>query len=590
MKITRIQTSNFLGVRNVDVAIQKPVALFAGKNGAGKSSLQEAIRHALTGETVRVELKKEYGQLLTEGADAGFVTVEWDGGEASLVLPKGERKVAGGEQISSALPYILDAQRFAKMSGNDRRSFLFGFMGVKLNGPAIKEKMLARGCDQKKVEMTAPMLRAGFDAAHKDAQGKARDAKAAWRTITGETYGEKKAEGWKADKPVVDQAKLDNARADLLKVDEDIAAESQKLGSMEASARHVADQAGKVSELREKAGRFARIQEKLNKDEAELAEWEKKVAETREKASGASKKPTTFSCPCCGVVLYHRLADGAAVEYVEPERKADPEAVAALPRYEIALSLLQNSVANDKRDLAAAEVAAKALAELENQTQSETPTDEQIAKQRDIISAMKNRRIGLQSEIGTLGQASIQAKAADEKTTKAAAAHADVQSWDKIADALSPDGIPADLLYEAMSPINERLKASSKEAEWPRVTIDSDMAIYSSFREGNQAQRPYALLSESEKWRVDAMIAEAVSHLAGVKLLVLDRFDVLDLKGREDLLYWLDGMAADGDIDTCLLFGTLKQMPTALPENITAFWIENGVITNERAEKCLLAA
>lgn len=86
----------------------------------------------------------------------------------------------------------------------------------------------------------------------------------------------------------------------------------------------------------------------------------------------------------------------------------------------------------------------------------------------------------------------------------------------------------------------------------------------------------YALISESEKWRADAMIAEAVSFLAGVKLLVLDRFDVLDLKGREDLLYWLEGMAQDGEIDSALIFGTLKALPAQLPEMVAAHWIENG--------------
>jgi hypothetical protein len=106
-------------------------------------------------------------------------------------------------------------------------------------------------------------------------------------------------------------------------------------------------------------------------------------------------------------------------------------------------------------------------------------------------------------------------------------------------------------------------------AEWEQVVIHSDMRITYGLRD-------YALISESEKWRTDAMIAEAVSFLAGVKLLVLDRFDVLDLKGREDLLYWLDGMAEDGDIETALLFGTLKALPAQLPETVAAYWIENG--------------
>ncbi len=69
MKITRISAQNYLGIRAADIVLDRPVQLFAGRNGAGKSSLMEGVRHALTGETVRVGLKKDYGSLLTEGAE-----------------------------------------------------------------------------------------------------------------------------------------------------------------------------------------------------------------------------------------------------------------------------------------------------------------------------------------------------------------------------------------------------------------------------------------------------------------------------------------------------------------------------------------
>lgn len=178
MKLTSIQTSNFLGARSVDVKLARPVCLFAGKNGAGKSSIQEAVRMALVGESVRVSLKKDYGALVTEGQEAGYATVEWEGGEASVVLPSGKRNLTGDAQISGALPYVLDAQRFAHLEANDRRAFLFGLMGLKTDGPAVKERLIARKCDTKKVEQVAPMLRAGFDAAQKEAQTKARECKA----------------------------------------------------------------------------------------------------------------------------------------------------------------------------------------------------------------------------------------------------------------------------------------------------------------------------------------------------------------------------------------------------------------------------
>ena len=130
MKITAIQTSNVLGARAVDVQLSKPVTLFAGKNGAGKSSLQEAIRMAMTGESVRVGLKKDYGALVTEGQESGFVEVETADASYSVVLPSGK----GLHSENPMLPFVLDAQRFARMDDKERRTFLFGLMGVKLDG------------------------------------------------------------------------------------------------------------------------------------------------------------------------------------------------------------------------------------------------------------------------------------------------------------------------------------------------------------------------------------------------------------------------------------------------------------------------
>lgn len=571
MKLTSIQTSNFLGARSVDVKLTKPVALFAGQNFAGKSSIQEAVRMALVGESVRVSLKKDYAALISDGQESGYVTVEWESGDASVVLPSGKRNLNGDEQLSASLPYVLDAQRFARLEANDRRAFLFGLMGLKTDGPAVKERLIARKCDSRKVELVAPMLRAGFDAAQKEAQAKARECKAQWKTVTGgEAYGSVKAASFKAEKPEVDAEKLNQARADLSKLDDEIDYDTGLLGAMQAVSKQASEQSARLNGLRQKAGLFARIQDKLNKDEAELKAWSAKVEETRQKARGVAHKPATFNCPCCGVVLTHRMADGAAIEYIEPENKPDPEAVANLPEYEKALKLFENSVANGKRDLADSETAANALKEIESTTAGKVPTDEEISAFKTRIDTLKQSRVNQQAGIRVLEDAARKAKEADEKTAKATALHLDVQAWDAIADALAPDGIPGEMLAEALKPINDRLATSGTDAEWPMVTIHDDMRITCGLRY-------YALLSESEKWRADAMIAEAVSFLSGVKLLVLDRFDVLDMKGREDLLIWLDVLAQDGEIDTALIFGTLKSLPAQLPNTIESIWVENGI-------------
>lgn len=168
-----------------------------------------------------------------------------------------------------------------------------------------------------------------------------------------------------------------------------------------------------------------------------------------------------------------------------------------------------------------------------------------------------------------------QAQAASENTKKAAAHHADTLAWLAIADALAPDGIPAEMLDDAIDPINASLRGHAMAAEWAETLIGSDMDILA-------AGRPYALLSESEKWRVDALIGAAIAEMSGLRMLLLDRFDVLDSKGREDLMFWLDGAVADGQIDTALVFGTMKALPAGLPETITPVWIEGGVVGEMR--------
>lgn len=571
MKIKKITAQNFIGARDIDVVLDRPVAIFAGCNGAGKSSLQEAVRMALVGESVRIGLKKDYAQLVSQGADSGFAEVETDKGTCSIVLPGGKGTHGGGD----ALRFVLDAQRFARLEPNERRAFLFGLTGIGINAKDIAERMAARGCDDGKASSIAAFLRAGFDAAQKEAQTKARECKAAWKsTANGETYGSQKAATWAAVKPDVDMATLETARADLRAMEAEIETETTRLGELQGRAKHAVSQSARLNGLRQQAGAIERVKIKLEKDAAECAEWETKVTNAQSKSVYYEAH---YECPDCGSLL--QIKNTRLVKYTPPDKAEHADAVLNLPEYERALNLLRNAVANGKRDLAQCEAAAQALAEVETAVCAAPPSDE-IDALSARIAALKHTRANQQTAIRLLEDAERAARDADEKTRRAAALHADVQQWEAIADALAPDGIPGEMLTEALGPINNRLLSSSGIAEWGRVVIHSDMRVTAELRD-------YNLLSESEKWRADAMIAEAISHLSGIKLLVLDRFDVLDVKGRSDLVCWLDAIAARNEIDTALIFGTLKAAPyeDALPQTFSAYWIENGTIKAEAAER-----
>lgn len=562
MKLTHITAQNYLGARAVDLAISTPVTLIAGKNGAGKSSLQEAIRHALGGDFVRVAKINQFGALVSDGADAGFATVTTDAGECSIVLPSGK----GVHHSHPALPFVLDAGRFARLTENERRQFLFGLFGLAPDGPAVTDALKARACEPAKIEQVRPLLRAGFGAAQKEAKDMATKSKGKWESITGDNYGKNKSANWKASKPE------ETYTREQIKIGEDLVAESeagiaeanQKLGELRAAKKARADAEARVEDLKAKAARLPSARAKLAHDQAQLDEWSPRLAEL---PPPAGEKPRTWACPCCGVILEHRHADGALVEH-QPTAAADPDIEIKRQQWTDAVALYTRSVANDQRDIAAAEAAAASLKEAEAILANTSPGYTESAEMQ-----LAGHQADKKARMATLAQmfeANRLAQLADENTKKAAAAHADVLAWLAIAEALAPDGIPAEMLASALDPINERLTDAAGMAEWSPVTINRDMDILA-------AGRPYALLSESEKWRADAMIGAAIAELSGLRLLVLDRFDVLDAQGREDLIYWLDAMGAEGLVDTALVFGTMKALPAGLPETITPEWIEGGV-------------
>ena len=570
MKITGIQTKSFLGARDVDLNLTKPVCLVVGPNGSGKSSLHEAVRQALTGESVRVHLKKDYQKLVTDGAEVGYAVVDHDGKRSAITLPNGAHEHAGDGRPPAAVSFCLDAQRFARLDANERRLFLFCLMGLQTDGPSVTARLAAKGCDPAKIEQIAPFLRSGFDAAHKESQARAREAKASWRAITGETYGSTKAITWRAPKPVTNKDAIRHHKAEIATLSQQISDGTSAVGEMQGRAKAQAEQSASLAGLRERAGKYARIADKLRRDEAELKEWQAKVEQEEGKMAQANNPVCpTYTCPSCAATLRHH--NGALVVFHQQDAVAPSGYQDKLREYRNARDVLHRSVENDRRDLASADAAAKALAEIESSGAEPAPAPEEIAAAAAGVAATKKELAAMESKLKELEADERLAEQAEKRTEAAQRHHCDVAQWESVADALAPSGIPGELLAEALGPINARLANSSSIADWLRVGIQADMTISAD------GGRPYALLSESEKWRADAMIAEAIAHLSGVRVLTLDRMDVLDLKGREDLLYWLDELADTGDIDTALITGTLKGLPARLPERIEAHWIENGV-------------
>lgn len=587
MKITNLYVSNFLGAVALDLPTPEPIQLFAGANGAGKSSVRDAVALALTADLGRVSLKKEVPALIHDGAEAAVCELQDADGDTFRVTLTAGGKITDsrkGRDNDPALQYVLDGQRFARLEDKERRGFLFGLMDLKTDGAAIVKRLVAKGADKAKVDRLAPLLRSGFPAACTEAKAKATEAKGAWRQITGETYGSEKAKTWAAPVPKHDAAGLAAVAMELQHCDVAIESWQTALGKVQAQEQRRAGLRAKLPALQAEVEKYQRVDAKLVTDRAGLAEWEQKLAATKAEAGGGARVGLVHEL---GWALNNLLFYGdplsdddehaprikAAMAAYEAEHgkvgtAGDPEAQARLPEVQRSRDLMASAVTNGERDLAAIKKAQADAEAIEEELAAEfdaSAGDEAVRQ----LATLKATRTELVAKRDAHHGAKAQTDAAEKKTKDAAAAHHDVAAWDLLGDALSPDGIPGEILSEALEPLNERLSQSATDTGWPLVRVHSDMAIVFGGRE-------YRLLSESEKWRADAMLAEAISFLSSARLLVLDRFDVLDLPGRSQLFAWLGAIAEAGEIDTALVFGTLKAAPTTLPSNIGVHWIERG--------------
>jgi hypothetical protein len=587
MKITRIQAQNVLGLQDVDARLPTPVALFAGRNGSGKSSIQEAVRMAITQDTVRdVTTKKTFGMLVHEGAQAGgaVVTIDGDADQSfAFNLPKGEFV---GPEISEPMRVALYGQRFARMTPDERRTFLFGLTGLKPKADNVKARMLARGCQEEKVDAVLPLLRTGFPGVCDHAKSKATEAKGAWRTLTGETYGAVKAVSWEAPVPDLPPGDVKALADQVGGIDRNIALLNENLGRIKSVALEAQKAAQRREALAEGAGKVDSLTGQLDLARKELAEYEPKVVAMRERASGTARVGLVHDMArfLDGLVLTGKDATAEKetqrtklmVAYTKEHGKLedgqpDPDAVTALPEHERGLQVMQNRVKNLERGLAAA-TQAKGQFDALAPASDVVDASAEIAEVEGLLTRAKADRQAAENKRLDIEAAQKKRDEAHAKTKGAARHHADVEEWTKVADALAPQGIPNEMLLEALAPVNLLLKQAAVDTEWMTAQIEADMAITAN-------GRPYQLLSESEQWRVDAMVAQVVAEISGLKVLMLDRVDVLDLPGRAQLLDWMDVLAFEGLIDTALLFGTFKAMPTGLADTITAFWVENGGIT-----------
>jgi hypothetical protein len=110
--------------------------------------------------------------------------------------------------------------------------------------------------------------------------------------------------------------------------------------------------------------------------------------------------------------------------------------------------------------------------------------------------------------------------------------------------------------------------------DWPLPELADDGSI-------SAWGRPYPLLSESEQYRVDAILTVALAYLSRVRMIAMDRADVLTPQVRADLIGWLGDMSDDGALEQAWVFSSMKAKPdkaALAAADVDSYWIEGGAL------------
>jgi energy-coupling factor transporter ATP-binding protein EcfA2 len=547
---THLATQNFLGLPAFNVRFS-PFTVFAGPNGSGKTSILNAIQFALDGQGMRgVETKKNYGDLLTDGAEKGYVEIGFDGRDVRRNVATGAIGKTALPPVPDILPWILQPSLFAQLPSADKRKALSRLLGLTTTLTTILERLAQQGVPENvRNDLQGPLGR-GFDEAEKHARGRAAEARGAWQQLTGTNYGSKIAEDWAPNTTTTMRQHSPTEVIETLDATRSckavIAGLNQAIGA--ASRQLTKEARDGLQALADKVPEYEKGEQRGNARRIALVVEVGRLLPLTQGNGG-----TTTPCPHCGKPVVIDSGKLRVETEANPHAMADASRDLAAVRAELAevdtkLAGLATSL-RKARDASAALLVAPA---------GEAVDADKLSAE---LAANEDRLSNLVSLVNIHRNANAEFERLDGLADKARAEHQKVLAYGLAAEQLSPNGIPATLLGAVLDPFNAELATVCGRAGFPPITLDVNMNL-------RIGPRRYGLASESQKWRIDAVLARVFATLAKFPVMILDRIDVLDVPSRAEVFDWLLEEASSGI--QIIGAATLKSCP---PNDEGAVWV-----------------
>lgn len=543
----KLSVYNFRGIVSAVIELSK-ITLLAGKNGAGKSSIVAALSALIAGaQKPSWCTKKDAQQLVYNGSKTGVISLENDSYSASITYPEIKATSQGTPVLSSEIAVGLNNP--CLMSEKDRAAFFAGLLKTEPTKEQLTESLKDIEINIDKLWGTIQSL--GWEAAYKQASEKGAEYKGAWTYITGEHYGAEKGANWV---PKLFDIGYDTEAAKIklssLKARRDEIIKSQ--GANEAKTE--AD-INKIAELENIIAERPAIEERINKNKSELSLVAEKI-KNYNLNSVPPVKSESQPCPACGAALNIKngiIIKGETINKAENDaiERAYNRVIAEIKKLEARKEELNRLVYEDEQAIIVCDLKRNELETLKSKPDTSTePVN---------TEAIDNQIAELEAHI-----------AAEQAYRDAFSYHEKITRNKTIVSALAPDGLRMTALKSGLDKFNAELEWMSEKAKYEKIKLTPELEI--TFGERN-----YRLLSESEKYRVRAIIQIAVAILDGSQFMIFDGADILDKAGRNGLFRVLSSYEMIPSL-ICMTIDNEELMPDFSKAGGNSYWVEGGVI------------
>jgi energy-coupling factor transporter ATP-binding protein EcfA2 len=524
----RIRIRNVMGLEEVSLALRPGVTLAAGMNGAGKTTLLQCVAAAALGDWKMRgrRLKGETEALVRRGQANASILLEHLDSSIRVTFPdaKVERKgpaIEFGTALGMGVVKFMAldaeqrgrevAERFdTKPTREDFDNWWRTHKAAGIDPDAKPDNPLRQSVEV----LWSDIGVSGWDAIAKRIEVANRNLTGQWKEATGANWGDRLRLTWAPDglhrdeeyplEPAVGAAREAQAQVETLLRKEAVAAGDRERAEAEAGEMPAAEQ--RQAEL---AGKIA----------ASDAEIERTLAEMEEVGEPVDPRqhPTCPECfktvqivrsPGVGLTLEKLSKKALSVTAFEDAQKVRGALKSTLDRLREERQQLDRDAVLVEVDLQKAQRAKAQLARFEHLPEADPEA---------LVAA---RRAAEQA---------VARVTAIRKLDRARDINAEWERGQAILAGLLQSGIRALVLQRKLAEINAALAKLSKAGGMHEVGITVDCEL-------TYDGRPYSLLSESEQWRCDLVMALLMAQRERAMLLLVDRLDILHPQAREGVV------------------------------------------------------